>query len=575
MHSKVASNPSAARIASDRKIAYISSEFALSDDLPLYAGGLGVLAADILYQASEDGFPLIGISVFYREGFFKQRIDSEGNQETFYEYTDPAKAGLVDTNELIKIPLPGHNISLKIWRKDVSPIRQPIPLYLLDSDIPENKGKDRVITNRLYEKVWAPRLIDDLVLGIGSVRAVRKLKIPIQVWHINDDHGTFNLLERLREELTRGLPLKEARKKVKTETIFTTHTPVAGAESKFSKEEIMPALDALFHGLKTGVAEEIYNLGKRKWEGGEVFSLTVFSMRHARAINTVSKKHLEVAKDLWGFIGKLPLSHITNAVYAPRWTAPELRNLWKADGKVDDRELWQAKLDAKKRVSEELGKVALDHRKLDPQSLILCWSRRFTKYKQPTLLVSDLARLTKILTDPKRPVYLLMSGKAHPEDPQGQEFVKEIITASRSSQLKEHLIYFPDYGLDLARDLLAATDVWLNTPVPGWEASGTSGMKAVYNSALNASTLDGWWLEGFQPARGEQMANGWVIKGPNFAESLYRFLEEEVIPLYYQRKGGLPEGWIKMVQEALRTCGPQFNAGRMLGEYKRLYPDEK
>jgi len=543
------------------KVAYISSEFALSDDLPTYAGGLGILAADMLYQAAESRFPLCGISVFYREGFFQQKIDPQGKQTEFYDQIDPLRAGLEDTGEIVRVPLTDHEITLKIWRKEVDS-RQfatnggTTSLYLLDADTPENSPEDRRITDRLYEKVWAPHLIDDLVLGIGSVRAARKLGLPIEVWHINDDHGTFNIMERLREKLEEGLPLKEAREKVKAETIFTTHTPVAGAESKFDREELSFALNALFGGLGVD-PQEIWDLGKRNWNGQEVFSLTVFAMRHARAINAVSRKHLEVSQKLWEFVGELPLRSVTNAVYAPRWVAKELRNI---NENTPDKELEEAKFWAKRSAGETLAHLAYDKRRFDPKALVLSWARRFTEYKQPTLLITDLNRLARILTNPEKPVYLLMAGKAHPEDPQGREYVQRVLAASRDPQLEGHLIYFPNYNVTLAHSLMAAADVWLNTPVPGWEASGTSGMKAVFNGALNASTPDGWWLEGFNGK------NGWEIDPPS-AENLYRLLEEEIVPTFYDRR----KEWLGTIKEALRSCGRQFHTRRMLEEYQRLY----
>jgi len=575
----------------ESKIAYLSSEFALSDDLPIYAGGLGILAADILYQAADDNVPLVGATLFYREGFFKQQIDEQGNQKHYYEKIDTEKVGLVDLDHLLEIPFPNRKVYLKIWKKDVFPTEQPnnqttklreselqpseartaqpASLYLLDADLPENSPTDRKLAYRLYERVWAPHVDHDLLLGIGSVKLFRQLGIPIKTWHINDDHASFNILERLREYLGSGLTLSQAREKVKAETVFTTHTPVGGAESKFSRQEIIPVFTALFAGLNVN-PEEIYDLGKRELEGEEFFSLTVFAMRHARTVNAVSKKHFEVAKELWGFIDNLPLTYITNGVYSPRWTAPELANF----SNLSDTDLWNAKLAAKKRVSSKL--------KLDPNALVLAWAKRFTQYKQPLLLLSDLPRLAQILNNPEKPVYLLMSGKAHPEDPQGQEFVKTVISATHDPRLNRHLIYVPNYNLGIARDLLAASDVWINTPVPGWEASGTSGMKAVFNGALNASTLDGWWAEGFQPEAGKQLANGWAIDPPN-ADALYQLLEEKIVPTYFASKTREASSaksrasfdrrgqWLAMVKEAFATCGTRFNTKRMLEEYQKLY----
>lgn len=561
MEPRVASNSSEARIARDPKVAYISSEFALSDDLPTYAGGLGILAADLLYQAAESDFPLCGISILYREGFFQQKVDSEGKQTHFYTQIDPLKAGLEDTGDQIEIPLPDHALKLKVWQKKVGS-QEPeagggtASLYLLDADIEENSPEDRKITDRLYERVWAPHIYDDLVLGIGGVRAARKLGLPIEVWHINDDHGSFNVLERLREKLAEGLSLEEAREAVKSQTVFTTHTPVAGAESKFSREEIFPVLQTLLSGLSVDL-EEIWRLGAREWEGREVFSLTVFAMRHARTINSVSRKHLDVSRELWKFIGDLPLTYVTNAVYAPRWTARELKGI---DENTPDKSLEEAKFQAKRRAAEGLSHLAVDKRRFDPKALVMVWSRRFTEYKQPTLLVSDLDRLIKILVSSEKPVYLLMAGKAHPEDPQGQEFVKKVVDASRDPRLEGHLIYFPNYNITLAHELLAVADVWINTPLIGWEASGTSGMKAVFNGGLNASSRDGWWIEGFNGR------NGWAIDQPD-ASTVYSLLENEIIPKYYDRR----EEWLEMVKESLRSCGSRFNTPRMLEEYRKLY----
>ena len=541
------------------KVAYISSEFALSDDLPTYAGGLGILAADMLYQAAESQFPLCGMSVFYREGFFQQKVDPQGKQEHFYEQIDPVRAGMIDTGATVKIRLTDHEVVLKIWvKEDPSAIfgQAHAPLYLLDSDFPGNTPEDTKITDRLYERVWAPHIIDDLVLGVGSVRAARKLNLPIEVWHINDDHGTFNIMERLRENLAQGMNLAAAREKVKSETIFTTHTPVGGAESKFTHEEILPVLENLFRGLNVN-PEDIYALGKREWEGKEIFSLTVFAMRHARAINAVSRKHLGVSQELWKFIGDLPLSYVTNAVYAPRWAAKELQDI---NENTPDKELWEAKFQAKRSAAETLAHRAYDKRRFDPKALVFVWARRFTEYKQPGLLTSDLERLAKVLTNPEKPVYLLMSGKAHPEDPQGQGFVKQVIEASRDPRIEGHLIYFANYSLSLAKELFAAADVWLNTPVVGMEASGTSGMKAVFNGALNASSPDGWWAEGFNGK------NGWEINPPN-ADNVYGLLENEIIPIFYDQK----EKWLEMVKESLRSCGTMFNTPRMLEDYRKLY----
>ncbi|MEX1061931.1 MAG: alpha-glucan family phosphorylase [Patescibacteria group bacterium] len=531
----------------DPKVAYLSAEFALDDALPIYAGGLGVLAADILYQAADQNLPLAGITIFYREGFFQQKIDPNGTQKSFYKRISPEDAGLEDTGQVIKVTLTDHEISLKIWRKDVSFAGgNSVPLYLMDAELKENRPEDRKINDRLYERVWAPHIIDDLILGVGSVRLARQLNLPIKVWHINDDHGTLNILERLREQMVQGLSLSEAREKVKAETVFTTHTPVDGAESKFTRGELFPLLTVLFAGLKVDL-EEIWQLGKREWQGQEVFSLTVFAMRHSREVNAVSQRHFDISRELWKFIGEnVPTSYVTNAVYAPRWTPEE-----------------KDKLEVKKRAAREIQELSLDKKTFDPNSLVLAWCRRFTNYKQPNLLLTDGERLLKILTNPDKPVYLLMAGKAHPEDSEGQEFVRRVIEFSRRSEVKNHFIYVPNYSLTSARSLLAASDVWLNTPRVGWEASGTSGMKAIFNQSLNAMTPDGWWPEGYNGK------NGWLLEPEkdDYATPLYRVIEKEIVPTYYQNQ----EKWQEMIQEAQKTCGEKFAGPRMLKEYLKIY----
>ena len=553
----------------DPKIAYISSEFALDDSLPIYAGGLGILAGDILYQAADSNLPIAGITVFYRDGFFKQIIEPDGTQRNFYENVTPKSAGLIDTGKFVKVPLTDHELILKIWERKVTPPNYPVPqpssnaapLYLMDADIEENRPEDRKITDRLYERVWAPHIIDDVVLGVGSVRSARALGLPIEVWHINDDHGTMNIFERIREFMAEGTSLEEARQKVKEETVFTTHTPVAGAESKFTREELLPILTVLFAGINVDL-DEFWKLGVREWEGKEFFSLTVFAMRHSREVNAVSKKHFEVSKKLWEFIGEdVPTTFITNAVYSPRWTPPEFK-----DAEIREQENLNsvnAKLEAKKRTAQEIREVSLDNKTFDPNALVLAWCRRFAKYKQPTLLLSDPDRLIKILTDEKRPVYLLMAGKAHPDDEEGQGFVKQVVEFSRRPEVKDHLIYVPDYNLSRAHELLAASDVWLSTPVVGWEASATSGMKAVYNRSLNAMTPDGWWPEGFNGK------NGWVIepKEDDYATVIYELIENKVVPTFYDDH----DEWNAMVQEALSSCGEKFDTQRMLGEYAKMY----
>lgn len=566
------------------KIAYLSPEFALSDELPIYAGGLGVLAADILYQASDLDLPLVGVTLFYPAGCFHQRVDSEGNVREECIRLDPQKAGLAETGVTVVVPFPDRKVHLKVWKKVVG----KAALYFLDANTPENSERDREMAYRLYDgRVWPPHIERDALLGVGGVRALRKLGEDILIWHINDDHTSFSLLERIRELMAEGKSLASARAEVKKETVFTTHTPDLGAESAFPLEEAGPYLETLFQGLPVS-AEEVLELGAREVEGRKLFSLTVFSMRHSRVTNAVSRAHQEVSRRLWSFVWpdlpleEVPITHVTNGIYPKRWVAGPLASLyeqylssdweretddpalWEKVEEVPDSVLWRARREAKEALVADVYRRT--GKKLDPEALILGFARRLVEYKQPALLISDLSRLASILCSSNRPAYLLMAGKVHPQDAQGKELVRTLVRAPQDPRLGERLIFLENYGLGLAQLLVSGSDVWLNTPLPGREACGTSGMKALYNGVLHASTLDGWWAEAYDGK------NGWAIEGPDFAASLYRLLEEEIAPLYYQRDGNIPKAWLKKVREAIASLAPRFTTARMLKEYaERLY----
>lgn len=566
------------------KIAYLSPEFAIANELPIYAGGLGVLAGDILYQASDLDLPFVGVTLFYAEGCFRQWIDREGNPQEECVKIDPRKADLVETGVTVEVPFPDRNLYLKVWKKSVG----KSTLYLLDTDIPENSELDRTMAYRLYDgRGWPPHIERDALLGIGGVRALRRLGEDILLWHLNDDHTSFSLLERIREQMARGEDLESAREKVRKETVFTIHTPDPGAESTFTPEEAKPLFETLFRGLSVSVPQ-LVDLGMREVEGQPLFSSTVFTLRHSQAINAVSRAHQETTRKLWHFVwpdlapDKVPIGYITNSVYPPRWVAEPLAalyhrylspgwhqetddpRLWKKTTEIPDDIFWRARLLAKERLANEV--LRRTGKRIDINNLILGYARRFVEYKQPNLIISDQTRLASILNNPKQPACLLIAGKVHPRDLRGKELIREVVKASRDQALNGRLIFLENYDLDLARLLVSGSDVWLNTPLPGQEACGTSGMKALYNGVLHASTLDGWWVEAFNGK------NGWVIDGPDFATSLYDLLEKEIAPLYYQHENGLPKEWLARVKSAIATMAPRCTTARMLKEYAdKLY----
>lgn len=579
-------------------IAYLSSEFAIDDNWPSYAGGLGVLAGDILRETSDSSFPLIGVSLFYHQGIFQQEIDPFGKQKVYYPSLVPHQYQIeevLDQNNeplTIQVPLPDHSIYLKVLRKMVG----GTPLYLLDANIPANNTEDQKTTARLYENEWAPHLNQDIALGIGSVRLVKALNLPVKIWHINDDHAGFNILERIRDSLTDGKNLEQAITEIGKSTVFTTHTPVAGAESLFSPEEIAPFLKTLFSGLNS--FDEILKLGGVGINNRQNFSLSVLCLNLAGRVNAVSKRHSQFSKKLWSFLPPFseddqnpkPIIPITNAIHPLTWTAKPMQEfyakfldnnwidktnqpeLWQKIQNAPAEKLWQARKACKKFLIEEI-KLQTGN-SLPNESLILGFAKRFAPYKRPLLLLSDLDRLTKLLTDDQQPVFLIISGKAHPLDTIGQSYIQEIIAASHNSSLHNHLIFLPNYDLRLAKTLVVGADVWINLPQPPMEASGTSGMKALYNGGLNLMISDGWWYEAYN---GE---NGWLVgpKEPDIekpisdqetAKIVYDLLEKEVQPLYFKQENGLPVLWLKKIKNALLTTASFLSTKRLLKEYQQ------
>lgn len=580
-------------------IAYLSSEFAVDDKWPSYAGGLGVLAGDILKEAGDESCLFLGISLFYSNGVFQQEITQNGEQKVFYPNLKPEDFGIEEVKDnnnqpiLISVPLADQALRLKVLKKMVG----KVPLYLLDANISSNDQRLQKITGELYENEWAPHIFQDVALGIGSVRLARALNLPIKLWHINDDHAGFNILERIREELEKGKDLNQAIKEINQTTVFTTHTPVAGAESLFSQTEITQTLTALFKGLNVPL-NEILKLGGLGLNNRQSFSLSVLCLSLAGKINAVSQRHSQFSRKIWEFIprfGESPetIIPITNAIHPPTWVSPAMdklftkyldpnwkdksdqADLWKQTENAPVEEFWQARLNCKKNLSLEVKQQtgAL----IPEESLILGFAKRFTPYKRPHLLLSDIARLSRILNNKEKPTCLIMSGKAHPLDNQSQIFLKKLIEITQNPDFKNRLIFLPNYNSRLAKILTAGADVWINLPQPPMEASGTSGMKALYNGSLNLMTSDGWWYETYN---GE---NGWLVgpKEPSIenplsdqetAQIVYDLLENEIQPLYFKQENEVPNLWIEKVKKALISTAAFLSSRRLLKDYQeKLY----
>lgn len=623
------------------KIAYFSAEWGLSDKLPIYAGGLGVLAADILKEASDQNFPMIGIGLLYHAGFFKQKIDESGNQIEENFKIDMPGAGLSEVIDpktgqplLIEVDFPVEPAAVKVWQKQIG----NASLFLLDADLPINKPFEQNYTAHLYEGAWSPFLEQEILLGVGGIRLLRTLKLPISKYHLNDDHAAFSILERSREKVAQGILFNRACAQIKRETIFTTHTPVSTAESKYPIDFIWPYLATLFKKTlldKKVSREALLAMGGLNLPNREDFSLSVLALNNSFKVNAVSKRHQQTSKKIWHFAfpqikdeKAIPIDCVTNAVHAPTWIAKPLDKFYKKylgenyqeqigdstlwsefnrrycncdrgyniphtdqQSRQTNQDLWHARLKCKSELWDFVknqSNLQLPISKFQPptsnlQPLFLGFARRFAPYKRVCLLISDLDRLSKILTHKDYPAYLFIAGKAHPKDGIGKNYLKEIFAAAKDPCLQGHLILLENYNLELAKILTAGVDVWLNTPLPPLEASGTSGMKAALNGVLNASVADGWWYE----AGNNEV--GWMI-GPKdpalpqvFGKSdeandqqtaavLYDLLETQIVPLYYDQTDGIPLRWIEKIKKSLITLAPQFNTQRLLKEYQeRLY----
>jgi starch phosphorylase len=559
--------------------AYFSMEFALDESVPVYSGGLGVLAGDHLKSASELGVPLVGVGLFYERGYFRQALDETGWQRERYPLNDPTRLPLTLERRpdgrplLVHLELAGEPVAVQIWRADVGRTR----LYLLDTDLEENSRAARGVTDRLYGGDREHRIRQEVVLGVGGVRALRQLGVAPTVFHLNEGHSALLALERLRELTAAGSALAEALEEVRASTVFTTHTPVPAGNELFE-----PALVKRYlAGLVAAVGlewDEFLALG-RAGEGDPMFGLTPFALRVASHANAVSELHGRVAREMWHAlwparpVEEVPIGHVTNGVHARTWLSAELDSLlegdWARVRDVSDEELWRIHTLCKRellRVARERGSGEAVG--ADEDVLTVGFARRFATYKRAGLLFTDLDRLERLVADPDRPVRVVLAGKAHPADDEGKELIRSVWQMSRDPRFVDRIVFLQDYEMTLARYLVQGVDVWLNTPRRPQEASGTSGMKAAMNGGINCSILDGWWCEAYSADVGFAIGGEEPADDAVEAAALLDVLERDVVPAFYERDSrGLPPRWLALMRGSIETLGARFNTNRMVREY--------
>lgn len=593
-------------------IAYFSAEFALHRSLPIYAGGLGVLAGDHLKEASDLGVPLVAVGLMYPKGYFRQTVTSDGWQQEVYEMLDwsdgPIEPALTPAGSpcSVTIPIGARSVRIAVWRVRVGRVM----LYLLDTDVDQNAAADRELSARLYGGDSAGRLQQEIVLGIGGVQVLRALGMAPSVWHLNEGHAAFVGLQRIHDLLASGAPFDQALADVRQSTVFTTHTPVPAGHDAFPTHVVEAHLAGCWGGLGPD-RDALLSLGQYDNGSGLLFNMTALAMRTAAAVNAVSQLHGTVSREMWAPLEQSrSLTSITNGVHVSTWVAPELSALfdrhlganwrdrqddqpfWDQVLAIGDAELWRLRGALRENLLAFMRDRARDGWStaqtgavrvlaagtlLDRRSLTIGFARRFAQYKRSGLIFHDPQRLARILNDPKRPVQIVFAGKSHPADEGGKHNLQRVYRHAADPAFGGRVAFVADYDLHVARYLVQGCDVWLNTPRKPLEASGTSGMKASINGGVNLSIGDGWWAEGYNGA------NGWLIDGGLIdddgevdaadAEHLYRLLENDVVPAFYHRDAsGVPVQWMRVVKEAIRTVMPRFSGTRMGKEYaERMY----
>jgi starch phosphorylase len=597
----------------DKTIAYFSFEFGLHESLPVYAGGLGILSGDHLKEASDLGLPLLGIGFIYDKGYFIQHITEDGWQETrnaLIDYKQLPLVSLMDENRkplTISVDLPGRKVYARIWEMEVGRVH----LYLLDTNVEPNAPADRQLTERLYSNDLEVRISQEILLGMGGVRALRLLGYDPAVWHMNEGHSAFLAVERLREKVKAGVDFKAAWDEVKASNVFTTHTPVPAGNDQFP----LWLIDKYFGNVwqELGLThDQFVDLGRQAQSWGESFVMPVLALKLSKRANAVSELHGFVSRRMWNFLWPerqeedVPIRYVTNGVHTSSWLARRMGLLfYKYIGedwvdKIDDPVAWNGVLDisdedlwaVRRHLKNKLVNFANERTRLqwqngqlaasqvvagglfmEPYSLTIGFARRFATYKRANLIFREFDRLMALITDAHRPVQIVFAGKAHPADEPGKLLIQQVYRAVKDSRSAGRLVFLEDYDINVARYLVQGVDVWMNTPRRPNEASGTSGMKAALNGVLNFSVLDGWWREGYNGKNGWAIGKDMEYTNPeeqdaDDAQSLYDTLEKTIVPLYYERnQHKIPVEWLKIVREDLRTLVPQFSLRRMLKEY--------
>ncbi|MBI3765913.1 MAG: alpha-glucan family phosphorylase [Ignavibacteriales bacterium] len=601
-------------------IAYFCAEFGIHECLPFYSGGLGVLAGDHMKSASDLGLPVIGVGLFYRQGYFQQSIDSTGSQQERYPTTDPSMVPVELVKDargkslLCSVTIGTSVVHFQGWKINVG----RCCIYFLDTDVPENAEHFRGLTGLAYGGDMNTRIRQEIVLGIGGVRFLRALGITPTVFHMNEGHAAFLTLELLREQLQRGVPKEKAEDEVRKQCVFTTHTPVPAGHDRFPADLIEFTLRSYADWMKITVGQLMEYGQAPKAKGSTEFTMTILGLKLSRAANGVSEKHGEVSRLMWTDLypglspAKVPIGYITNGVHVTSWAATRSWEFWErhnshrwkehlndpkfwkhvADAEiVSDDELWALRYELRRALIEFIrtrarsqhafggvtGEDALYHL-LSFDALTIGYARRFAPYKRAPLIFSDLAKAQLLFDDPQRPIQIIYAGKAHPRDNEGKDFLRQVIGMTHQHPFFGKVIFLENYDMNVAKYLVSGCDVWLNTPRRPLEASGTSGQKVAINGGLHLSILDGWWNEAYNGK------NGWSIGGKiednispeevdrRDAELLYTVLSNEVIPMFYERdKSGIPRKWITRIRHAMRTIIPTYNTHRMVLEYSKKY----
>lgn len=602
-------------------IAYFSMEFGIGESLQNYSGGLGVLSGDHLKSASDLNLPLVGVGLLYQEGYFQQYLNADGWQQESYPINDFSHLPLQlvrDRNDkpiLIDVPLPGRKLYAQIWRVQVG----RVPLFLLDTNIEANpREEDRSLTDRLYGGDRRTRIRQEILMGIGGIRALEALNMRPDVCHMNEGHSAFLLLERIRILMhEKSLTFQQARELVAASTCFTVHTPVPAGLERFGYDLIDEHFPDYIRELGLS-RDEFLKLGLERLGDVELFSMSVMALRLSSGSNGVAKLHGAVSRHMWQWLypdvpeHEVPITSITNGIHVQTWISREMgtlldryldpawrtsdwrKELWEAINNVPDSELWRTHERRRERLvafcRQRLRKqyatrgmtpseVQFAEEVLNPDALTIGFARRFATYKRATLLFRDLDRLRRIVNDPDRPVQFIFAGKAHPHDNEGKQFIKEIVRVARMPEFRHSIVFLENYDMNVSRYMLQGSDVWLNNPRRPKEASGTSGMKAIYNGCLNFSVLDGWWAEAYSPEVGWSIGNGEEYSEAEAemqdrieSEALYNVLEKDIIPTFYERgRDSLPREWLRKMKTAIAELAAYFSTHRMVQEYTEQF----